>query len=184
MKQPLDLPPDLARLGTPPEGLVAYRGALRLFGTRGRELPSLDRWNSAEGWRREYRDLAVGLTFFAEDAFGNQFAWDGTRVVLFTAETGATLELGPTSHVWAERIADDQDAWLSRWLVEAWVGHNGPVPHTSHLAPRVPFSLGFEPTVEGLFVVDMHQDMVFKGQLAWRLKDAPPGMGVAFRRGE
>jgi hypothetical protein len=69
-------------------GLVGFQGALRVFGLSDGELPSVFSWNDSQKWRTEYRGLDEGLFFFAEDAFGNQFAFCEGRVVRFLAETG------------------------------------------------------------------------------------------------
>ena len=48
-------------------------------------------WNSAQGWRAGYGDLADGLFFFAEDVFGGQFAIVHDEIVTFDPETRAHL---------------------------------------------------------------------------------------------
>ena len=175
---PLRLPPDLGDLATPPGGAAQFDGALRLFGTRDGDLPSLARWNDHGAWRKDYGDLTVGLTFFAEDAFGNQFAWDAVNVVQFAAETGAREVVAPSAAAWADLTANDQDRWLIRWLYEEWVASNGRPTPQDHLAPKVPFTLGTKPDASELFVVDRWSDMIFKGSIAQQLKDVTPGSRV------
>jgi len=138
----------------------------------------LARWNDEQAWRKDYGDLTDGLTFFAEDAFGNQFAWDAINVVRFAAETGARQVVSSSATVWAVLAARDQDKWLVRWLYEEWVASNGQPPLQTHLAPRVPFTLGTKPEPSELFVVDRWSDMSSKGSVAVQLKDVSPGSKV------
>jgi hypothetical protein len=173
-------PPDLGTLETPPVGLMPFGGALRLFGSEEASLPALDRWNDAQLWIAEYGELADGLSFFAEDAFGNQFAWDGAGVVRFTAETGTREWMSDSAAAWANIVADDQDQWLNRWLHEDWVARNGPLAPSMHLAPKVPFAFGNPWEAAELFAVDRWDDMGFKGSIAHQLKDVPDGSKVRF----
>jgi hypothetical protein len=127
------------------------------------------------------RALAKDLTFFAEDVFGNQFAWDGHVVLRFVAETGARQEAAKSAREWSERVRDDQDEWLNRWLLEDWKAANGPLAASDHLVPKVPFCLGSAPEAAQLLAMERYQDMRFKGSLAWQLKDVPPGGKVRFK---
>ncbi len=69
---------------------------------------TLQRWNENEVWRTSYDGLADGFLFFAEDAFGGQFAFDSTnRVVSFDPETGAVDQLASDLESWADRIMSD-----------------------------------------------------------------------------
>jgi hypothetical protein len=174
------LPPDLGTLGTPAVGLTRFGGALRLFGPDEASLPALDRWNDEKLWIAEYGALAEGLSFFAEDAFGNQFAWDGAGVVRFTAETGNRQWMSASAASWANLVGDDQDHWLDRWLYDDWVAQNGPLAPSTHLSPKVPFVLGNPWEAADLFAVDRWADMGFKGSIARQLKDMPDGSKVRF----
>ena len=71
-------------------GLSAFNGGLRIFGTVSDPLPATEEWNStSEGWRAAYHELDEGLYFFAEDILGNQFGFDRQGMVYrFLAETG------------------------------------------------------------------------------------------------
>lgn len=70
-------------------GFFAFEGALHVLPAGGQPgVMTLEEWNSSHLWSHEYGDLADGLFFFAEDAFGNQFCLREDRVCLFDAETG------------------------------------------------------------------------------------------------
>src|SRR4051794_34543182 len=145
------------------------------------DLPSIAAWNDRDRWVGEYGDLAAGLVYFAEDAFGNQFGWDGSQVDRLAAESGRRSRVCRGAREWWQLINEDPDEWAVAWLHDQWVSEAGPVRLTDHLAPKIPFVLGSEATVDGLFVVDRWEDMTFKASLATQLRDAPPGAKVRFR---
>jgi hypothetical protein len=163
------------------DGTAWVDGAIRVFGDVGGALPSVSAWNDPARWVGEYGDLAAGLIYFAEDVFGNQFGWDGTQIQLLAAETGRRSPVCSNPREWWHLINEDPDTWALAWLHEDWVRTVGPVSLGEHLAPKIPFVLGSEPTSEGLFVVDRWENMSFKASLATQLRDAPPGTKVRFR---
>lgn len=173
-------PPDYDLLETPPGGLTLYGGALRMFGAEEASLPALERWNDARLWIAEYGALAEGPAFFVEDAFGNQFGWDGRGIIRFTAETGAREWISDSAVAWTSVVAGDQDQWLDRWLYEDWVARNGPLAPSMHLAPNIPFVLGNPWDAAELFAVDRWEGMGFKGSIARQLKDLLDGAKVRF----
>lgn len=66
----------------------------------------LEAWNSTSLWRDDYRDLAEGLLFFAEDAFQDQFCLSARHeeVLRFDAETGQVAVRGDSIQKWADVI--------------------------------------------------------------------------------
>lgn len=88
--------------------LNCFRGGLRIFGTRPGVLPTLQEWNKQEGWRSTYKDLVKqNLIFFAEDAFGNQFAYDDEKIVYFNAEIGRATSFANSFAEWLSIILED-----------------------------------------------------------------------------
>lgn len=175
------LPADFAALRGGTDGATLLDGAVRVFGEVDGLVPSLATWNDDRSWVSEFDDLAMGLTFFAEDAFGNQFGWDGERIVRFAAESGRQDPMGEAPREWWQILNNDPDAWALAWLHDGWVASRGPVPPATHLAPKIPFVLKSDPAIENLFVVDRWQNMSFKASLATQLRDAQPGTKIRFR---
>jgi hypothetical protein len=175
------LPADFAALRSGTDGATLLDGAVRVFGEVDGLLPSLATWNDDRSWVGEFGDLASGLTFFAEDAFGNQFGWNGERIVRLAAESGRQEPMGKHPRAWWQILNSDPDAWAVAWLHDEWVASHGSVPLAMHLAPTIPFVLKSEPIVENLFVVNRWENMSFKASLATHLRDAPPGTKVRFR---
>src|SRR5262249_46564683 len=88
-------------------GAFLYEGALHLFGAcAAPPWHSLRAWNAPATWRDAYGHLADGLVFFAEDAFGDQYAYSGHggEVVVFEAELGRATHAAPTFVAWIEAL--------------------------------------------------------------------------------
>jgi hypothetical protein len=78
------LPGRLNELLQSRNGFYAFESALHVLPRLERPDPAtmdFGRWNDGALWRGEYGGLADGLTFFAEDLFGGQFALRGDEVV-------------------------------------------------------------------------------------------------------
>jgi hypothetical protein len=163
------------------DGLIAWGGGLRCFGVTSRALPDIASWNSADGWRSAYRNLADGLFAFAEDVFGNQFCYEGPRVVRLQAETGYRESMADSLEKWAQAILSDPDKELGLWLLREWRSAGNTVQPSEHLCPKVPFVTGGPFETSNLYVLDRQESMVFKGDFAWQIKDVPTGGKIRMR---
>lgn len=139
------------------------------------------KWNAPDLWRDTYGDLATDLYFFAEDAFGNQFAIQNDRIASFDAETGAVELFATTVEVWAERMMTDYELLSGFPLAHEWQTHNGPIAPGSRLVPKIPFVLGGEFTVENLHALDAVKGMRWRGDLARQIRDLPDGASVELK---
>src|SRR5688500_15720487 len=69
---------DLTRMLAIKNGFFAFESALHVRpGRDSGELLGIAAWNAGSLWRDWYQGLTDGLLFFAEDAFGGQFAVRG-----------------------------------------------------------------------------------------------------------
>jgi SMI1/KNR4 family protein SUKH-1 len=157
------------------DGLVAFDGALRVFGVTGQVVPDIASWNTPDGWRAAYRELAERLLFFAEDVFGNQFAFAEGRIVRFLAETGEQEFMADSFEEWVRAIIADPDEELSLWLLRSWRTPGNTVQPGEHLCPKVPFVVGGAYEPENLYVLNRAASMDFKGDFASQTKNVPDG---------
>jgi len=162
-------------------GFYAFEGALHVLPVgRQATVMSLKEWNSVDLWRYEYGDLAEGLTFFAEDAFGNQFCLREGEVFSFDAETGQTDLVGLSIEDWASRLLFDYEFLTGFPLLHDWQVIHGPVPAGSRLLPVVPFVLGGEYSLANLRLAGAVSGMRSRGNLARQICDLPDGAQVRF----
>lgn len=157
-------------------GFYAYHRGLHVFG--GCSEPryhSLEAWNAPIGWVSDYGLQNSGLFFFAEDSLGNQFAWDGRRVVRFLAETGEVEDMAADLEGFVSRICGEPEEELGLSVLERWARVHGPLPEGRHLFPRTPLVLGGSLNPSELVMVDPFESMAFKANLARQIADVPDG---------
>jgi len=87
-------------------GFYAFESALHVFPVTSDPETGLQAWNDGSLWRGEYRDLAEGLLFFAEDIFQDQFCLSRKQnhLLRFHAETGGTTFVADSLEAWARVI--------------------------------------------------------------------------------
>jgi hypothetical protein len=117
-----------------------------------------------------------GLYFFAEDVFGNQFAFEDDRIVRYLAETGEREFCADSVADWIDSLLRDPDEELGLWLLREWRSQNEtPLDFNDHLCPKIPFILGGRHEAENLFSQDRVKSMLFKGDVAWQTRNVPDG---------
>lgn len=163
-------------------GLTAFEGGLRIFGTNPGVLPTLPDWNKQEGWRSAYHELvADNLIFFAEDVFGNQFAFDNEKVVYFNAETGRATPFANSFVEWLSVILEDPVDTLQLMLFKAWTDTGEHLKPSEHLCPVYPFITKSDPPLKELYRIDSVEDMSYKGNFAYQIKDLPDGAQIKIK---
>ncbi len=167
-------------------GLVAFWGGLRIFGLNGGSVQELQRWNAKSSWRFTYKELVKDyLVFFAEDAFGNQFCYkdSGTDIYSFLAETGQIRLFAPSLEMWVSRISEDPAGALKLPLLQEWQSEGGNLlKGTEHLCPTYPFITQAETVdVHTLYKIEGIEDMRYKGNFAYQIKDVPDGSKIQIK---
>ena len=162
-------------------GAYLYGGALHLFGAC--DAPawhSLRAWNDMDNWRSAYGHLSDGLTFFAEDAFGDQFAYSGRggEIVHFAAELGRAAPIAPDFLAWVDALLDGAESLLPVELVRAQAAAGRAFAPGKHYFAWPPlFSVEARDGVE-IGHVDAVEAMRVRGQLARQASALPPGTQI------
>jgi hypothetical protein len=161
-------------------GFYAFESALHVFPLATKPLcgMSLAEWNSDSLWRSDYGDLTVGLLFFAEDTFQNQFCLSASGVLRFNAETGGSKPVAGSFEQWADGILRDYDRETGWTIANKWQAENGPLPHGKRLLPKTPFFLGGAYALDNLWAGDAVEGMRFKADLAMQTRSVPDGAEV------
>jgi len=121
------------------------------------------------------------MLFFAEDAFGNQFAIDADRVVFFDPETAKAEKVAQTLEDWAGILLDDYAYYTGYPVAHEWQVRNGPLRPGVRLLPKVPFVCGGEFSVSNLGPIEEREGMGFRANLARQMKDLPDGARINFK---
>jgi hypothetical protein len=181
------LPPNF-KLGKSHRALLQRRnggyffgGALHIFGACAEPVThSLSAWNDPELWRTAFESEGFGeLVFFAEDAFGDQFALDPSgKILVLRSEKGAIEELADDFDQWILMCVEAPDELLGRGTFARWVSQNGRLPYGSQLQAYPPFLFTDDAENVQLSAVEAVENMQFHAALAQQLASIPPGVRV------
>lgn len=171
----------LVRLLDRKNGFYAFEGALHVFAfSAERDGPEVDgrRWNEPGLWINDYRGMADGCLFFAEDVFGGQFAARDGEVVRFDPETGEVEPLAKDVDAWAAIVLDDRDYQTGWSLAWEWRIAHGPLSRSSRLLPCMPFVLGGGYEVGNLHASEAVAGMKARANIAVQIRDLPDGTPI------
>ena len=135
-------------------------------------------WNAGATWRDAYGDQLDGCLFFAEDAFGCPFCLEGESVQRCDPETGLRTPMASSLEDWASQLLVDWRNLTAQPLAHDWQVEHGALKAGHRLAPKLPFVLGGEFTVENLYEAEQVGLMRFRGSLARQIRDVPDGAKV------
>lgn len=172
---------DLLRMLRQRNGFYALESALHVFPTRSsQEEIGLDDWNENTLWRNDYKGLADGCLFFAEDVFGGQFCIKNNHIYTFDPETGALAYLADDIEGWAKAIISDYDVLTGYSLAHQWQKQNDQLPAKKRLLPKLPFVAGGRFVLDNLYLADAGEGMRFRADIANQIKGLPDGAQIKF----
>lgn len=151
-------------------GFYALDGLLHLFGAC--DAPpnhSLRAWNAPDGWRGSWGRLTEGLTFFAEDAFGDQFGYRAGKIVRLRALAGGIEVLHATLLEWIEAVLIEPEYMLNGKLFQACIQRLGALPYGGHFAPAGPLPPGVSLDAEHAMIMPSRDSMELKAVMASRV---------------
>lgn len=151
-----------------------HGGALHVFGACAEPaFHSLPAWNAADGWRTAFGEATEGLFFFAETAFGDQFAHDDSgKVFALRSEEGVVEQVADDFEHWLLKVIADPDGELARDYFVGWVQAHGHLPHGSQLQAFPPFVLLGDEEEPDIEAVDAFDNMAFHGAFASQFAEA------------
>ena len=163
-------------------GFYAFESALHIFPSNCSDsLMDIETWNTNTLWRDEFGAAAKELVFFAEDAFGEQFAISQGSIYRFDPESAAVKEFGSTLDDWAERILLDYAFETGYQQIHEWQQRNGKLGDDQRLIPKTPFVLGGSYEVDNLFALDAVKAMRYRADIWKQIRDLPDGTPVQFK---
>ena len=163
-------------------GFYAFEGALHVFPSASYHVEiGIEEWNSEELWRGEYKGLADGLLFFAEDVLGCQFAINGDGVQTFNIETGSSEKMAEDLESWADAILADYDLHAGWSLAHEYQMLHGVIKPGQRLHAAIPFVAGGKYEVANLKAIDSVELMRFNGYLATQIRDLPDGAQIRIK---
>ncbi len=163
-------------------GFYTLESALHVFpATSNSQGLGLDNWNNDSLWRGEYRGMANGCLFFAENVFGEQFCIKANKIYTFDSETGELKYLADNFDGWAKEIINSYEALTGYPLAHQWQERNGQLPLGKSLLPKVPFVAGGKFTLDNLYLNDAVEGMKFRAYIVNQIKGLPDGAQIQFK---
>jgi hypothetical protein len=160
-------------------GVYAYSTSLHIYGcSEALAFHDLLRRNASDTWRTSYGQDADGLVFFAEEVFGNQYAYSEQGIVMFDLETGQRTVVAADFDGWMKFVVEDTNYATGQSLAQQWSALYGPIPYGSHLCPKKPFVVGGTFTVDNLFHMLWERSLSLRADIARQIRDLPEGTKV------
>lgn len=176
---------ELFQMLTSKNGFYAFEQALHVLPTASdvTDTMTLEDWNSDTLWRSAYDDLTKDLFFFAEDIFGDQFCLAAKHkgIFRFYAETAEKTVIAESLEQWANVLLANYEVETGWTLAHNWQVQKGQLQFGQRLQPKIPFVYGGEYALDNLWAGDAVKGMLFKGEVAIKLKDLPDGTRVRLR---
>lgn len=173
---------DLLKMLCQHNGFYALNKALHVFSANSSKNEfGIHDWNREGLWRNEYKELAEGCLFFAEDIFGGQFCIKDNQINTFDPETGDLFFIANNIEEWAKEIISDYEVLTGYRLASQWQEKNGEIPSKIRLSPKIPFVAGGEFNLGNLYAVDAVQGMRFRAHIANQIKGLPDGSHIDFK---
>jgi hypothetical protein len=126
-------------------------------------------------WTAGYWHRCDGLLFFAADALGDLFALQGDKVVRFASETGLAEPMADTLAGWTAKLLADPAGEAGWPFAKTWQGAHGPIEEGWRLTGKRPFVLDGAFDLENLEQRSLPEILAYRGTLATRIHEAPPG---------
>jgi hypothetical protein len=157
------------------DGFFAFDDALMVLPVAApiRRL-DLVRLNNGD-WTANYWHRCEGLLFFAADALGDLFALSGDKVVRFASETGLVEPMADGLEGWAARLLADPAGEAGWPFAKTWADAHGPIAESWRLTGKRPFVLDGAFDLDNLEQRALPEILEYRGNLATRLHEAPPG---------
>jgi hypothetical protein len=156
-----------------------FANSLHIY-AHGSAQPDFELLVRNEFMRQFFGSLAEGLFFFAEDIFGDQFAFAPEGVVSFQSESGDLKFLTSTFEEWTKLILNDPDYYSGRGFLLGWEGTHGKKLLTHHLCGKMPFVAGGEYDESNIFVAHWTESLGFKSSIAKQIAALPDGTPIRF----
>ena len=130
---------------------------------------SLRAWNSMDGWRSAWGRMTEGLTLFAEDAFGDQFAYRQGKIVRLRTLAGGIEVMHASLTEWIESVLLEPEYVLNAKVFRACIDRLGPMPYGGHIVPTNQLATGEPIDPEFAAVMPARDSMEVKAVMASRV---------------
>lgn len=132
-----------------------------------------------ETFKREYKGLFNRLVAFAQDVFGNQFAFNTLEncIVLFNIETAEQRIIADSFEDWLVMIEEDLDYLAGLSYARKWKKYHN-LGLDQRILPEVPFVIGGEYSLENFDISTFPYYISYNAQLAKQIFNLKDGENI------
>jgi hypothetical protein len=171
--------PELFKLLETKNGFYAFESALRIFPSETCvQSYGLNEWNSANLWKINYGNLTKDYFFFAEDIYGGQFCYVGSKIYYFEPEMAEIDFVADSLEEWALKVLQDYTRLTGHDIAHTWQVKQGPIAYRNRLLPKILFVLGGKVSLDNLIEVDSVHGMKVRGPIAQQINSLPDGTKI------
>ena len=159
-------------------GLEMFGGYLRLFGCQGNESIDAIKWNYHDYWRFAWGQRCKGFLFFAETAFGDQWAYSvdelkaGRQQVYFLGSN--MMKSGVVAGSFVEFLKERcLTVYTKDFALREARKLHGNLPCDVHLVHNPSLLLGGKEEVKNLQKMPARMAMIFNGDIALQVATIP-----------
>lgn len=129
--------------------------------------------------KKDFAELARGLNCFAQDVFGNQFAFKDGGVVFFNIETGEQEPISKNFGSWVDTIFNDIDYYTGISLINLLEPNvKEDLSHGFRLCPKYPFVLGGEYQLDNLYLKYFDENIKYNSSIAKQIYNLKDGQSI------
>lgn len=130
-------------------------------------------------FHESYQEIVKGMKFFAEDVFGNPFAFLNNKVYLFTIETAEIECLAENFKDFIKLLYEDLD-YLTGITLAAELSQNDNKSLTKgkRLSAKQPFIIGGEYKLNNLYLKDFKKNITYNSSIAKQVYNVPDGTKI------
>jgi hypothetical protein len=131
---------------------------------------------------REYGDISMGLIVFAQDIFGNQFAFNQNleKIVFFNIETGEQETVAPSFVEWTNVLLNDLEYFTGLNLAVSWK-NKSLLAFDERLCAKKPFVMGGEYSLNNLYASKFPDYLAANANIARQVYNLPDGTDVKLK---
>ncbi len=159
-----------------------YNNSLLVFGFAEYEE---NQWNSVYMntiLNDNYQKLVGELYFFAQDIFGNPFAFRGKEVVFLNLESAEIEVIANNFNDWLDELNNDIDFYTGKSLaLELNTIQRTQLTNNKRLSPKYPFILGGEYMLDNLVLKSYKENIIYNAEIANQVYNLPEGSEIKIK---
>jgi hypothetical protein len=162
-------------------GFLAFESALHVYPRDDTDDFDITVWNLPSSWKRLFlNEKEIGFCF-AQDLFSRQFFIKANGVFVFDPDDASIARSARDLEDWAGLALLDYSNMFGWRLAHDWQETFGPLAYGERLAPKVPFVLGGDFSIDNLYKGNALNLLGARANIANQILSLPDGAEIAIK---